>query len=984
VETLKRNVRIAPLWDNLNTYVYGDTSYDIYVDEGTPGQVTIRWKARNAETGGDVNVSVTLFDDGTFRFDYGAGNTGLTPTIGVSAGNGYTFVLSTYNARADLVSANSVTWAPTPGLTYYDIGAFEFQGDSGDSVPPTVTGIQSELGGLPVSAAPPDTETTALAFRSFLVDFSESLDGISANSQANYELREAGPDPTPIFNNGNDTIYTLTPAYSYPETRLVLEIGEGVLPDGVYRLTLSGTKAIYDTAGNALDGNSDGTGGDDHVYYFKVERGANQPPEAVDQAVEVAEDGSAVITLRATDPDGDSLDFGIAASPSHGTLSSFVPGAEPGTYEVTYTPDHDYNGLDSFTFRVDDRKLGTDEGVVDFTVTPVNDAPQAQDLVMDVPEGRESLVLLPATDVETDRGDLTFTLGTGPDHGTLAQGAGGNWFYTPDAGYVGDDAFTFSVTDRGDPDGTGTNALTSADATVTLHVYGVNEAPSLGPIDDVTPWAGDLDSDGDVDGTDFVAFLGNYGQSGEGLAGDLDHSGTVDAADLVLFSEDFGKIGYASYGITVAEGQTLNYAVPATDPDPGDTLTFRLVSGPVGASIDPASGVLTWTPADGPELSWVTVRVEDQGGLWDEASFRVRVENQAPTLSLWGASTVDAGVSYPLNLSSSDPGDDTILGWIVSWGDGTVEPVPGNPLSITHIYEAPKPWAGDLDADGDVDGEDFASFMVYYQAGSGDSGDLDADGDVDGDDLSIFSSNFGKIGWDSYVITARATDEDGTYDAGSLAVEVTEPGGGAPVTEGMGILSEPEDTATVVVEPQGAPSGEAGAPAGETYVAASVMTEAGPAQETQTLSAMDAASEAAALGAMANSSRYRAGALPAPQLRGESPWAEAADTPRPWELSGDRFEVFGKKGVREESRGDSSLDAGRFSWRARYEDSFWSGKDSSSHQEREEKPWVRRFVGHLAQDNDHLGPNDQVRVELPGKRPARERAVPAWRRWIRK
>ena len=60
--------------------------------------------------------------------------------MGISAGNGFTFVLAPiYDGAAMLAGANSLEWAQTPGFVYYDIGAYEFQGDSNDATPPVVT-----------------------------------------------------------------------------------------------------------------------------------------------------------------------------------------------------------------------------------------------------------------------------------------------------------------------------------------------------------------------------------------------------------------------------------------------------------------------------------------------------------------------------------------------------------------------------------------------------------------------------------------------------------------------------------------------------------------------------------------------------------------------------------------------------------------------------------------------------------------------------
>ena len=55
--SLGRNVRIAPLWDDLVTTGPGD---DIFIDDANAGQITIRWSATHRTTGEEVNVSVTL------------------------------------------------------------------------------------------------------------------------------------------------------------------------------------------------------------------------------------------------------------------------------------------------------------------------------------------------------------------------------------------------------------------------------------------------------------------------------------------------------------------------------------------------------------------------------------------------------------------------------------------------------------------------------------------------------------------------------------------------------------------------------------------------------------------------------------------------------------------------------------------------------------------------------------------------------------
>jgi PKD repeat protein len=141
---------------------------------------------------------------------------------------------------------------------------------------------------------------------------------------------------------------------------------------------------------------------------------------------------------------------------------------------------------------------------------------------------------------------------------------------------------------------------------------------------------------------------------------------------------------------TVAEGSPLGFAVTGTDPDlPANLLTFSLEPGaPVGAAIDPATGLFTWTPPDGPGEVTIGVRVSDDGdpALSDVEAFRIIVQNVAPSLTVTGAAEVEEGAPYVLALTATDPGADTITGWSITWGDGSVESVPGTPASVTHVY----------------------------------------------------------------------------------------------------------------------------------------------------------------------------------------------------------------------------------------------------------------------------------------------------------
>src|SRR5207302_667244 len=103
-----------------------------------------------------------------------------------------------------------------------------------------------------------------------------------------------------------------------------------------------------------------------------------------------------------------------------------------------------------------------------------------------------------------------------------------------------------------------------------------------------------------------------------------------------------------SFTVTVTEAN-LTPLLSATDVDlPANTLTFALVSAPVGMSINASSGAISWTPreAQGPSTNVVSVSVTDNGvpALSVTNSFTVTV-NVPATTPLIKSVTVADGVA---------------------------------------------------------------------------------------------------------------------------------------------------------------------------------------------------------------------------------------------------------------------------------------------------------------------------------------------------
>lgn len=109
---------------------------------------------------------------------------------------------------------------------------------------------------------------------------------------------------------------------------------------------------------------------------------------------------------------------------------------------------------------------------------------------------------------------------------------------------------------------------------------------------------------------------------------------------------------------TVDEGVLLNFTASVTNPGiPANTLDYSLISAPTGASIDPSTGVFSWTPteAQGPGAFNFTVRVSD-GSLIDDEQVAVAVNevNAAPVLAMIPAQTVSEGSLLTFTASATD------------------------------------------------------------------------------------------------------------------------------------------------------------------------------------------------------------------------------------------------------------------------------------------------------------------------------------------
>ncbi|HZS05030.1 MAG TPA: Ig-like domain-containing protein [Blastocatellia bacterium] len=388
----------------------------------------------------------------------------------------------------------------------------------------------------------------------------------------------------------------------------------------------------------------------------------NDPPVASGQTVSTAEDTAKAITLVASDIENDPLTWIIVSPPLHGSLSGTAP-------NLTYTPAPNYNGLDSFTFKVNDGQANSNIVSVDITITPVNDPPVANGQTVSTPEDTAKPITLGASDVDGDT--LTWIIVNPPQHGSLS-GTAPNLTFTPAPNYNGPDSFTFKVND---------GAADSNLANVSINVTSVNDPPvangqSISTAED-TPGPIAL-SASDIENDALTWIIVNPPQHGSlsGTAPNLTFTPApnYNGPDSFTFKVNDGAAdsSTATVNITVTpvndppvanpqnlsvnEDTPINFALTASDVD-GDTLSFTVVTQPQHGSLSGTAPNLTYTPAlnyNGPDN--LTFKVND--GQVDSntatITFNVNSINDPPVLTVPGDQNVFTQDTVDFTISGSD------------------------------------------------------------------------------------------------------------------------------------------------------------------------------------------------------------------------------------------------------------------------------------------------------------------------------------------
>ena len=285
-----------------------------------------------------------------------------------------------------------------------------------------------------------------------------------------------------------------------------------------------------------------------------------------------------------------------------------------------------------------------------------------------------------ANDTDPDGDGLTLASFTQPQNGILTETTPGELTYQPDAGFVGIDAFDYTVTD---------GAATAA-ATVSISVSDPTNTPPVA-VDDTVVTDEDtpvailaLANDTDAD-TDPLTFL-SLGTPSRGTVAIDDNATPLDPTDdLIIYTPNANENGADAFTYTITDGRggiataTVDVSITTVNdvPVPADDILFANVNVPL--VFDAATLVANDTDAENDPLTATAYTqplngtlVDDGNGVWtytpnagftgtDTFTYTVTDGSAAATGS------VSVNVGSPIDVWYGDYQDFSVNGTTQKW-----------------------------------------------------------------------------------------------------------------------------------------------------------------------------------------------------------------------------------------------------------------------------------------------------------------------------
>jgi len=404
-------------------------------------------------------------------------------------------------------------------------------------------------------------------------------------------------------------------------------------------------------------------------------------PVANDDFASVDEDASVEIPVLANDLDPENyvLPVVITTPPEHGTAQVTQD------WTVIYTPAANYNGTDTFMYKIYDNQALAAYATVTVAVNPVNDPPVASGDYWGVSEDEPGILPVLFNDTDLDGDALTIVSVIQPGQGEIQINPDQTLTYTPPLNFTGETTFTYTISD---------NNGGTASSTEYIYVNPVNDPPVANadaatvPEDgmvNVAVLANDTDVENNVltvasvtqgshgsvvinpDKTVKYTPAANYGGSdsftytvSDGNGGSA--TGTV---TITVTSVNDAPVANAD-SATVAEDGSVDISVLANDTDAdGDTLSVSSVTqGAHGTVVINPDKTVKYTPAEsynGSDSFTYTASDGNGGSATGTVTITVTPVNDAPVASADSATVAEDGtVNVTVLGNDTDLDGDTL------------------------------------------------------------------------------------------------------------------------------------------------------------------------------------------------------------------------------------------------------------------------------------------------------------------------------------
>jgi hypothetical protein len=541
----------------------------------------------------------------------------------------------------------------------------------------------------------------------------------------------------------------------------------------------------------------DADGDEDDATVTVTVQLVNQPPDAVDDSYEVDEDVALWFEplTNDVDPENEGLVIQWATDGAHGTVQ-----AGPDSPWAAYRPSVNFNGSDSFVYRIADPFGAYDVATVHVTVRPVPDPPSVRSDSVTTDEDVPVLIDVLANDSDPDGDALTITaVGTAAGTTPLGQATieNGHVRFVPDANKKGTAWLNYTASD---PSGL------SASNLVIVTIRSVPDAPVANP--DVASTNEEAavttavlanDTDGDGEALTLAAV-------GQGTHGSV----TIDGAQRAVYTPAVDFFGTDTFTYTAADptGRTATGTVTvtvtnlaeapdarddaaSTDEDTavtiaalandvdadGDTLTITTATQGAHGGVTFAAGSLTYTPAANYHgADSFTYTVDDGTGRTDTANVNVTVGdvNDAPEATDDSASTAeDTAVAIAALANDSDADGGTLAITAVTQGSKGAVTFTSGALTYTPAANA--------------NGSDSFSYTIGDGQGGSDSAAVTVTITAVNDAPVAMADSASTAEDTAVTIAASANDNDADGDA--LAITAVTAGARGTVTFAGGTLT---------------------------------------------------------------------------------------------------------------------------------------------------------------------------------------------------